>query len=1124
VASQAQTTPLTTSTQALYIGGNSPYGEYFQGRIDEVRIYNRALTATEIQTDMNTPVSGSPPPTLTITGPPEGASITGITVNVSYTVSGNLTEVNHVHFQVDTEPEVMDMTLDGAYQLIGVFVGSHVLKGYLVRADHSKIFGTDAVPISFTTVPDPADPTPPTVSMTAPAEGATVSGSITVSANATDNVGVYGVRFLVDGARIGSEDKTSPYSIPLDTTTLINGPHSLTALARDVAGNQTTSSPVTVTVSNISPTDPSQIGQWASPFTWPIVAIHMTLLPTGKVLTWDDHSDNPPGEVWNPATNSFASVPYTPANLFCAGHTALPDGRILVDGGHVAAYVGIPDTTIFDPTTEAWSAAAPMSYARWYPTVTTLADGRVLAVSGAINCPTCINPTGSHAGIADIPEVYNPTTNTWTRLTNASLSLPLYPHMFLLPDGRVLATSTAEDPIVSRVLDLNTQAWTVVDPVIVDGGSSAMYLPGKIIKSGTAWNPDYPPAPSIANTYVLDMGQTSPAWRQSSPMAFPRTQHNLTLLPDGTVLATGGSRNSDVFDLAPAVYEAELWSPTTETWKTVARMQVPRVYHSTALLLPDGRVLSAGGGHPEGFGVAQFSAEIYSPAYLFKGPRPIITSAPTAPLQHGGSFFVQTPDASRIAMVSLVRTGSVTHAFDANQRFLPLTFQQASGGLTVQSPGNAYLAPPGYYMLFLVDTNGVPSVGSFVRFPSPGDDVQPPSPPSGLTVTSSTGRVSLSWSAATDNVGVAGYNIHRSTSPGFVPTTANRVGQTNATVRTYTDTGFVTSETYYYVVTAQDAAGNISPPSNEIGVPVTADTTVPTVSMTAPAQGATVSGIITVSADAADDVGVVGVQFLLDGAPLGVEDGTAPYSILWDTSRAGNGSHALAARARDATGNTATTLDVIVSVFNAVPSGLVAAYSFNEGSGTIVGDSSGNANTGALSGTTWTTAGKFGSALVFNGTNARVTINDSNSLDLTTGMTLEAWVYPTVTPSGWRTIVDKSTDIYYLMASSGQNTPAVGATFAAGNQNTYAPSALPVNTWAHVAATYDGAMVRLYVNGVQVASQAQTTPLTTSTQALYIGGNSPYGEYFQGRIDEVRIYNRALSATDIQFDMATPLP
>jgi chitodextrinase len=195
----------------------------------------------------------------------------------------------------------------------------------------------------------------------------------------------------------------------------------------------------------------------------------------------------------------------------------------------------------------------------------------------------------------------------------------------------------------------------------------------------------------------------------------------------------------------------------------------------------------------------------------------------------------------------------------------------------------------------------------------------------------------------------------------------------------------------------------------------------------------------------------------------------------------------------------------------------VAAYGFNEGFGTIVTDASGNGNTGTIGTATWTTSGKYGNALSFNGTSARVTVNDSNSLDLTTGMTLEAWLFPTAV-GGWRDVIYKGTDdIYYLMGSSDNSTPAIGGTFSPSALR--GTSSLPLNAWTHLAGTYDGTTMRLYVNGVQVSSRAQTGPIQTSTAALTMGGDALYGQYFAGRIDEARIYNRPLSAAEIQGDM-----
>jgi hypothetical protein len=247
-------------------------------------------------------------------------------------------------------------------------------------------------------------------------------------------------------------------------------------------------------------------------------------------------------------------------------------------------------------------------------------------------------------------------------------------------------------------------------------------------------------------------------------------------------------------------------------------------------------------------------------------------------------------------------------------------------------------------------------------------------------------------------------------------------------------------------------------------------------------------------------------------------------TTLIDTGLAAASTYGYRVRAVDTAGNLGPYSAIASgTTWTSAPTGLVAAYAFDEGGGTTVADYSGQGNTGAVSGATWTAQGRFGTALFFDGTGAQVTIADSASLRLTSGMTLEAWVYPTATASAWRAIVDKNVDGYYLMASSSNapnNWPAVGGTWNAGNQNTLGPTALPVNAWTHLAGTWDGATVRLYVNGVQVASRPQTTPLTPTPGTLQIGGDS-YGEFFTGIIDEVRIYGRALSEAELQADMAT---
>jgi hypothetical protein len=225
----------------------------------------------------------------------------------------------------------------------------------------------------------------------------------------------------------------------------------------------------------------------------------------------------------------------------------------------------------------------------------------------------------------------------------------------------------------------------------------------------------------------------------------------------------------------------------------------------------------------------------------------------------------------------------------------------------------------------------------------------------------------------------------------------------------------------------------------------------------------------------------------------------------------------------DGYGNYATAT-VTVTVLPDRAASLVAAYSFNEGSGTTVTDASGNNNTGTISHATWTTAGKFGGALVFNGTSAKVTIPDVPSLRFTTDMTLAAWVKPSKVTSAWRDIIYKGDGNYYLMATSTTNSlPAGGGRFGGPSIETLGTAALAVKTWTHLAVTYDGAALRLYVNGVQVSSRAQTGNLVTSANPLQIGGDSIYGQYFRGTIDEVRIYDQALSPSEIQADMVTPV-
>jgi hypothetical protein len=540
---------------------------------------------------------------------------------------------------------------------------------------------------------------PPTVAVIAPSPNGYAVAATTLAANASDDVAVAGVQFMIDGTNIGSERTTPPSYMTWDSTSVSNGAHTLSARALDNS-NLTSTSSIAINVDNSG--NPAVVGSWSSPVPLPAVAVNLVLLKNNKLLFYQDGASP---EVWDYINNTFTSVP-APADLFCSGHASLADGRILVVGGFGGGSgpLGISNAEIFDPATNQWTVVPSMSYDRWYPTATTLSDGRILVNSGAQK---------QSGDIAGIPELYDPSTNQWTKLTNANNPFETYPFISQLPDGRIIHVGGSEFPTNTDILDLNTQTWSVVDSRIVDGGSSTMYLPNQFMKAGSATD-SQGSGPSSNTTFTLNMNVPSPSWQQIPSMAHVRSFLNLTPLPDGTVLATGGETDKNGGNIANAAYPAELWSPATQTWTTMSAMKTPREYHGTALLLPDGRVVESGMGADFGNVPDQKNAEFYSPPYLFKGTRPTISQPPAA-INYNTNFFVGTPDAATIAKVVLIRLGAVTHFFDQNTRYIPLSFTQAANGLTVIAPMDGRLAPPGYYMLFLVNSSGVPAVAPILQ-------------------------------------------------------------------------------------------------------------------------------------------------------------------------------------------------------------------------------------------------------------------------------------------------------------------------------------------------------------------------------------------------------------------------
>ena len=454
-------------------------------------------------------------------------------------------------------------------------------------------------------------------------------------------------------------------------------------------------------------TNPRQMGRWDTPFRTPVVVVHMHLLSNGKVLMWGDTGE---AQLWS-ASSGFTTVT-KPYRIYCTGHSFLPDGRLLVVGGTSPGTLGLRKAALFNPSTGGWSTTGSMAQGRYYPTITPLPSGQLLAISGH----------DTTKAVVTIPEVWN--GSTWRRLTTAPLSIPnpYYPAMFVAPNGKVFLAGFTQP---SRYLDVTgTGQWTTVayrnvaDRVL---GSAVMYAPGKILYVGGGNGQPFLGAPT-ASAEVINLNQAAPSWRTVSSMAFPRKQLNTTILADGSVLVTGGTSAAGFNNQGGAVHEAELWNPVTESWKTMAAEDKNRVYHSTAILLPSGRVLSSGSG--EGgevpYANSEFSAQVFSPPYLYNSDgstaaRPTITTAPTT-LAYGQTFTVETPNAGSVTRGNLIRASSVTHGFNMGQHIYPLTFTPAgTGRVSAVAPPNANLAPPGYYMLFLINGSGVPSVAKFVK-------------------------------------------------------------------------------------------------------------------------------------------------------------------------------------------------------------------------------------------------------------------------------------------------------------------------------------------------------------------------------------------------------------------------
>ncbi|MFD3508949.1 galactose oxidase-like domain-containing protein [Nocardia sp. NPDC058666] len=469
----------------------------------------------------------------------------------------------------------------------------------------------------------------------------------------------------------------------------------------------------------------------------PVRAVHAAVLPTGKVLLIAGSGNDPDAFAagtfktaqFDPATNQFTELA-TPWDVFCAGHAQLPDGKLLVMGGTQAytapehGYKGLRDSYIFDPATSSYTRTNDMLAGHWYPSATTMGNGDILSLGGL----------GEDSAGTVVTERFSAAQNRWLGFGETKQTWAwwgLYPAMILLQDGRLFYSGahvfgSGLDGTGASIYDYD--AGTIVDvPGLQnkderDQSMSVLLPPAqdqRVLTMGggnTFTNPD-------ANrlTDLIDLKQGNPTYHAGPPIptgtltggvaqtaAQGKMYPSAVILPDGMVLETGGA----LHNRTDPVFEASMFDPATNTFAAgMATDPVPRGYHSSAFMLPDGRVMAVGENPADGSFDQRVS--IYSPPYLFKGARPQITAVASQAWSYGSAqqLTVNGP----VVKASLIRPAAVTHSSDPNQRYVDLPLTVAGGTLTANVTSNPNIAPPGWYMLTVVNAAGVPSVAQWIH-------------------------------------------------------------------------------------------------------------------------------------------------------------------------------------------------------------------------------------------------------------------------------------------------------------------------------------------------------------------------------------------------------------------------
>ncbi len=504
------------------------------------------------------------------------------------------------------------------------------------------------------------------------------------------------------------------------------------------------------------PADAPVRGMWSATQSWPLNGLHSVLLPNGRVLTYGTPTGQPATQngryydVWDPAqgftaTSHRTSYNAQQADSFCSSAAFLSNGTLMVSGGNA------PLASVeFSPATAA-IAASPSNMAdeRWYGSMIVLADGRLLMLGGstpygalrAYQDPAAAINNGS---VSMTPEIYEPGAGFRSLFGAYSREAfgpdhhrYWYPRAWVAPNGEVFGISSEKmwylNPAGAGSIRVAGNFKTPVDavsrPNIGPTSTAVMFAPGRILQVGGNGYHDGHATPSSALATVVDINGAEPVLSEITPMSFARQWANATVLPDGRVVVTGGTRNANDGG-ANAVYEAELWDPVSGSWTVGARAAQIRVYHSAAILLPNGVVLSTGGGAPGP--VNNLNAELYYPPYLFRAkagggaelaPRPELTAVSSLSLAYGQSLHADLLGTPAITKAVLIGASSVTHSFNSFQRRVELDFVQAEGRLAIGLPADRNLAPPGYYTLYVLDSSGVPSSGVLLSL---GEDVAAP--------------------------------------------------------------------------------------------------------------------------------------------------------------------------------------------------------------------------------------------------------------------------------------------------------------------------------------------------------------------------------------------------------------